>query len=131
MSDPNVPEEGHKDPEQVENLSEKDLERRKLLNVVLGTGIVASSPAWVRPVVNTVILPAHAQASVFPTTSSFAFTPPFVTTQPPLVTTNAPATTQPPATTTLLATTPPPPPTTTFTEPVFTNAPPVTTFTVF
>ena len=64
MSDVKLPEEGENSVDSNENLSEKELARRKLLKrAVLGTGIVASAPLWVGPVVNTVILPAHAQAS--------------------------------------------------------------------
>ena len=54
------------------NLSEKERARRKLIKrAALGTGLAASSPVWVRPVVNTVVLPAHAQASglLSPTTT--------------------------------------------------------------
>ena len=47
-------------------LSDKESARRKLIKrAALGTGLAASAPVWVRPVVNTVVLPAHAQASGF------------------------------------------------------------------
>ena len=58
-------------------LSEKELARRKLIKrAALGTGLAASSPVWVRPVVNTVVLPAHAQASgpLSPTSSTSSST---------------------------------------------------------
>lgn len=55
------------------SLDKKERARRKLLErAALGTGLIASSPLWVRPVVNTVVLPAHAQASgpLSPTTDT-------------------------------------------------------------
>ena len=71
MSDEKLTEEGKNPVESNEELSEKELARRKMLKrAVLGSGIVASSPLWIGPVVNTVILPAHAQASSSSTTSS-------------------------------------------------------------
>jgi len=69
MSDTKLPEDGPNSVDANEILGEKELARRKLLKrAVLGTGVVASAPLWVGPVVNTVILPAHAQASA---TSNF------------------------------------------------------------
>jgi hypothetical protein len=71
MSDDKLTEEGQNSVDSNENLSEKELARRKLLKrAVLGTGVVASAPLWLGPVVNTVILPAHAQASSSSTTST-------------------------------------------------------------
>ena len=58
-------------------LSDKERARRKLIKrAALGTGLAASSPVWVRPVVNTVVLPAHAQASgpLSPTSSTSSST---------------------------------------------------------
>jgi hypothetical protein len=78
MSDSKLPEEGHNEVQPDESLSEKELARRKMLKrAVLGTGVVATAPVWMGPVVNTVILPAHAQASSFSSTThtySFATT---------------------------------------------------------
>jgi len=77
MSDDKLTEEGKNSVESNEDLSEKELARRKLLKrAVLGSGIVASSPLWIGPVVNTVILPAHAQASSSSTTLTYSLGPP-------------------------------------------------------
>jgi len=84
MSDEKLTEEGKNPVESNENLSEKELARRKLLKrAVLGSGIVASSPLWIGPVVNTVILPAHAQASSSSSTSTYTLGPP-VSSLPPV-----------------------------------------------
>ncbi|MDB4049219.1 hypothetical protein N9485_03310 [Luminiphilus sp.] len=69
-------------------LSDKESARRKLIKrAALGTGLAASAPVWVRPVVNTVVLPAHAQASglLSPTTTT--------TSGPTTTTTSGPTTT--------------------------------------
>ncbi len=47
-----------------EKLESKEIARRKVLRkAVLGTGAIASAPAWLKPALDTVVLPAHAQAS--------------------------------------------------------------------
>ncbi len=56
-----------------EQLTEKELARRKMLRkAALGTGAAITAPVWVKPVVNTVVLPAHAQTSSPPATSTIA-----------------------------------------------------------
>lgn len=76
MTDTKRPENGETGINEEEVLSEKEIARRKMLKrAVLGTGVVASSPVWLAPVVNTVILPAHAQASSFSSTTG-TFTSP-------------------------------------------------------
>ena len=53
------------------------IQRRKILNrVVVGTGVAAAAPAsssWTRPVINTVVLPAHSRMTG-PTTCYFILT---------------------------------------------------------
>ncbi|MCP4090684.1 MAG: hypothetical protein GY746_12995 [Gammaproteobacteria bacterium] len=47
-----------------EQLGEKEIAKRKMLKkLALGTGLAATSPAWVKPVVKTVILPKSAMAA--------------------------------------------------------------------
>lgn len=71
MTDKKLPEDGQNGVDVEETLSEKEISRRKMLKrAVLGTGVVATAPAWLAPVVNTVILPAHAQASSFSSTTA-------------------------------------------------------------
>jgi hypothetical protein len=52
-------------------LTEAEQARRDMLRkAALGTGAVVTAPVWVKPVVNTVIIPAHAQMSGATTTAS-------------------------------------------------------------
>ncbi len=45
-------------------LDEKEIARRKMLKkLALGTGVVATSPVWVKPVVKSVLLPRSAMAA--------------------------------------------------------------------
>ncbi len=47
-----------------DELGQEEAARRKMLRkAVLGTGAIATAPAWLKPAVDAVILPAHAQAS--------------------------------------------------------------------
>ncbi len=45
--------------------------RRNLLKSVAGIGVIGSSGSWVKPVVDTVVLPAHAQTSVIESSQSY------------------------------------------------------------
>ena len=53
---------------QLDSTSQKQLDRRQLLKAMLGTGVVLSSlpNEWTQPVVETALLPVHAQASDLP-----------------------------------------------------------------
>ncbi len=47
-----------------EQLNDKEIAKRKMLKkLALGTGVAATSPLWVKPVVKTVILPKSAMAA--------------------------------------------------------------------
>jgi hypothetical protein len=77
------------------------VDRRRILQLALGGGTLGTlslPDQWMRPVVKSVIVPAHAQASPVVTTTT--------TTAAPTTTTTATTTTAAPTTTT--ATTPPP-----------------------
>jgi hypothetical protein len=106
-----------------EKKSKKTVNRRALVKLTVGSGgaLVTLPERWTKPIVQSVVVPAHAQASPFraaaPTTTASPTTTP-APGSPPATTTAAPPTTTtaaPPTTTTAA------PPTTT------TAAPPTTT----
>ena len=76
--------------------------RRALKKIVVGGSVVSSSvmlpKAWVKPVIDQIIVPAHAQTSPSPTTTAppGQTTPAPTTTAPPGQTTPAPTTTEVP-----------------------------------
>ncbi len=84
---------------QEKNYSNKSSQRRKTLKTILLTGgatavVTKALPReWTRPIVDSVVLPAHAQTTTVVTTTSA----PATTTAP--TTTAAPATTPAPTTT--------------------------------
>ena len=88
-----------------ENYSNKSSQRRKTLKTILLTGgaTVAVTKAlphkWTKPIVDSVVLPAHAQTTTVVTTTSAPATTaaPTTTAAPP--TTAAPTTTPAPTTT--------------------------------
>jgi hypothetical protein len=101
-------------------------ERRRLLKQAMAGGIVGAAllpERWLRPVVDSVIVPAHAQTSPGRTSTTTAGPGTSTTTTPPPPLTTTTTTPPPPLTTT--TTTPPPPLTTTTTTP----PPPLTTTT--
>ena len=88
-------------PENEASTTEKNIEsRRKVLKGTLaGAGATALMPeGWINPVINTVVIPAHAQMSPNAATSSASTTSPGSGTTAPATTapaTTAPATTAP------------------------------------
>lgn len=50
-------------------------DRRAALKRLAAAGVIASAGHWARPVIDTVVLPAHAQATGFVLPASFTGTP--------------------------------------------------------
>jgi len=79
-----------------ENETESVPSRREVLKKIAMGGTIAVGasslpPQWTKPIVDKILVPAHAQTSPIPTTQ-----PPANTTRPPATTTPPPATTIPP-----------------------------------